>query len=333
MKSTTQLNDVNLRRIFKDLVFGWSDFSHNSETAYLKHLSVFDQVDIEEVRSSFYENAKKRGLPTEEEALKRLKEDELWTPHDEAQVKEQEDFLEGAQASKKELFLKKEIDRANEDILESRKKLAHLISQKEGLLGQTCEKYADGRVSDHYIIQSLYKDSGLKDSFYTQHSVDEMGREEMANIVNIYNNTYSVFTDSRIQEVTLQDFYQPYLPFCENVTNMFSKPLFELSINQVKLVIYSRMFKNIFDNYPKIPDTVKRDPEKVIDYVNAQEKAKDKLKDIDKDGASTVFGATKKDYEYLGIQQTDGDALSKKLKEKGGKMDMKDLMTVLKGEK
>ena len=60
--------------------------------------------------------------------------------------------------------------------------------------------------------------------------------------------------DTNIQKITLQDFYQPYIPFCENVNNMFPKPLFELSINQVKLVIYSRMFKNIFENYPKIPD-------------------------------------------------------------------------------
>jgi chromosome segregation and condensation protein ScpB len=54
---------------------------------------------------------------------------------------------------------------------------------------------------------------------------------------------------------------------------------------------------------------------------------------MDKEGASTVFGATKKDYEYLGIKQTEGDVLAKKLKEKGGKMDMKDLMSVLKSEK
>jgi hypothetical protein len=294
---------------------------------------VFDQVDIEEVRNGFYENAKKRGLPTEEEALKRLEEEEMWTSYDQGKIKEQEGFLKQATTSKKELFLKKEIDRANEDIREAQKKIANLTAQKEGLLGQTCERYADSRVSDHYIIRSLYKDSALKDSFYTQYSVDEMGREEMAEIVRIYNDTYSAFTDNQIQKVTLRDFYQPYLPFCENVTNMFSKPLFELSINQVKLVIYSRMFKNIFDNYPKIPDTIKRDPEKVIDYVNAQEKAKDKLKDMDKEGASTVFGATKKDYEYLGIKQTEGDVLAKKLKEKGGKMDMKDLMSVLKSEK
>ena len=102
MKSTTQPNDVNLRQIFKDLVFGWSSISHNNECAYLKHLSVFDQVDIEEVRNGFYENAKKRGLPTEEEALKRLEEEEMWTPYDQGKIKEQEGFLKQAATSKKE---------------------------------------------------------------------------------------------------------------------------------------------------------------------------------------------------------------------------------------
>jgi len=121
------------------------------------------------------------------------------------------------------------------------------------------------------------------------------------------------------------------MPFSENVNNMFSKPLFELSINQVKLVIYSRMFKNIFENYSKIPDRIKKDPEKIMDYVNAQEKAKDNLKNMDKDGASTIVGAKKEDYDYLGIEGSQENSLSAKLKEKGGKMDMKDLMQVLKG--
>ena len=186
-------------------------------------------------------------------------------------------------------------------------------------------------MSDHFILRSLYKDSSLQEPWYSEEEVGEMTRKEMVEVVRNYNEVYSVFDDINIQKVVLQDFYQPYLPFCEDVTNMFSKPLFELSINQVKLVVYSRMFKNIFEQYSKIPEEIRGDPEKIVDYVNAQEKAKDKLKNLDKDGASTVIGATKEDYEYLGVQQTPGDSLSAKLKEKGGKMDMKDLMGVLKG--
>ena len=87
----------------------------------------------------------------------------------------------------------------------------------------------------------------------------------------------------------------------------------------------------VFENYPNIPDRIKTDPEKIIDYVHAQEKAKDTLKNIDKEGASTIVGAKKEDYEYLGIQQTEGNSLASILKEKGGKMDMKDLMKAVKG--
>lgn len=329
MTSTTQAN-VNFRHLFKDLVFGWSAIKYQGESAFLKHLSVFDQVDIEEVRNSFFNTAKDRGLPTRASALKRLDEEGLWTSREEGKIKEQEDFLINAQNTKKELYLKAEIDRANEDIREARKKIFYLEAERDGLIGQTCEKYADSRVSDHYIVRSLYKDKNLENTYYSQGEVDNMTRGEMSEIVKVYNKSYSIFEDNNIQKVTLQDFFQPYMPFCENVSNMFSKPLFELSINQVKLIIYARMFKNIFENYTKIPDRIKEDPEKILDYVNAQEKAKDKMANIDKDGASTIIGAKKEDYEYLGVQNTGDTSLSARLKEKGGKMDMKDLMDVLK---
>ena len=330
MISTTQVN-VNFRHIFRDIVFGWSQIVHNGNPAYLKHLSVFDQVDIEDVRISYVNKAKERGLPTSAEALARLQEEELWTPHDDSKIAEQKTYLKQVETSKKQLFLKKEIDRTNEEIEAAKKKILEFETQKSALLGQTCEKYADSRVSDHFIIRSLYKDSGLSETYYCEEEVDDMTRPEMTSIVKLYNVAYSAFDDNKIQRVTLQDFYQPYFPFCENVNNMFSKPLFELSLNQVKLIIYSRMFKNIFENYSHIPDRIKSDPEKIFDYVNAQEKAKDKLKNFDKDGASTIVGAKKEDYEYLGIAQTEENTLSAKLKEKGGKMDMKDLMTALKG--
>ena len=329
MISTAQ-PDVNFRPIFKDVVFGWSEIKHKNTLAYLKHLSVFDQVDIEEVRDKFYSKAKKRGLPTKSDALSRLKEEEMWVPADDAKIKEQEEYIKGAEASKKQFYLKKEIDRANEEIEAAKIKLATLLSNKDELLGQTCEKYADSRVSDHYILRSLYKDPQLTEFFYDQKSIDQLTRQEMFAVVKLYNDSYNVFSDTNIQKITLQDFYQPYIPFCENVNNMFPKPLFELSINQVKLVIYSRMFKNIFENYPKIPDEIKGDPDKILDYVNAQEKAKDNLKNFDKDGASTIIGAKKEDYEYLGLAEGSQNTLSAKLKEKGGKMDMKDLMSALK---
>jgi D-arabinose 1-dehydrogenase-like Zn-dependent alcohol dehydrogenase len=90
------------------------------------------------------------------------------------------------------------------------------------------------------------------------------------------------------------------------------------------------MFKNIFESYPKIPETIKKDPSKIIDYVNAQDKAKDVMSNLDKEGASTIVGAKEEDYEYLGYKKTSsGASLSQRLKEKGGRMDMKDLLETM----
>ena len=70
MISTTQAN-VNFRHLFKDIVFGWSEIQYRAESAYLKHLSVFDQVDIEEVRNVL--KKKKCGPLTTTSKLKNKK--------------------------------------------------------------------------------------------------------------------------------------------------------------------------------------------------------------------------------------------------------------------
>jgi hypothetical protein len=289
-----------------------------------------DQVGLEELEEGFFTKAKNKGLPTEEETLTRLKEEGMWTSGDIADLAEQEKYLESLQTSRKQLFLKHEIEDNIKETAKARTKVAELKAAKEELVGQTCEKYARGRVSDHYVLKSFYKDDTFERPCYSAEEMDEIGKEDLLSIVHSYNNKILKFTDDNIQRIILQDFYSPYFPFSDNVMNFYNKPLFELSMNQVKLIVFTRMFKNIFESYPKMPDTVKKEPEKIIDYVNSQDKAKDVMSNLDKDGASTVVGAKKEDYEYLGYKQNPaGTSLSQKLKEKGGRMNMKDLIETM----
>ena len=46
---------------------------------------------------------------------------------------------------------------------------------------------------------------------------------------------------------------------------------------------------------------------------------------LDKDGASTVFGATKEDYEYMGVEKST-NSITQAAKKKGGSLNMSDLM-------
>ena len=323
-------NKVNYRYLFRDIIVGFCEVDIEGETLFVKHLSALDQVDLEVLEEQFFNKAKNRGLPTQEEALERLQEEEMWTKGDQAEINRQQQYVEGVQNARKQLYLKTELDINQKQLKEGEDKLNELLLAKEQLIGQTCEKYSKTRVSDHFVLQSFHKDKELTTLKYTDEEISELPLRELRVIIEAYNSHLTSFTDENIQTVTLQDFYSPCYPFSDNVMNFFNKPLFQLSTNQVKLIVFTRMFKNIFENYPKIPEAIRKDASKIIDYVNAQDKAKDALSNLDKEGASTVIGATKEDYEYLGEQQNpQGRSLSSMLKAKGGKMDMNDLMETM----
>jgi len=326
----SQPKKINLRYIFRDIVQGFSQGIWKGEVVYIKHLSALDQVDLEEIDQSYFERAQKKGLPTREEALGRLKEEELWVNEDQRILEEQQTYLEGVTKTREQLYLKSDLDKNEVQLEEAKIKLLVLESKKEELIGHTCEKYARSRVSDFYILKSFFKDEALLDPLLDQIAIDEITQFEMTSLVKQYNEKVAQIDDDNVQRLTLEDFYAPYFPFADSVMNFYNKPLFDLSALQVKLIVFTRMFKNIFETHPKIPDVIRKDPTKIIDYVNSQDKAKDALSNLDKDGASTVMGATREDYEYLGEQQNpQGRSLSSMLKAKGGKMDMNDLIETM----
>ena len=328
--SSTQKTAVNYRYIFKDIVSGFSEVDYDGQIFFVKHLSALDQVDLEVLEEKFYDKAKKRGLPTEEDILERLEEEEMWLGKDEAEITKQQKYIAQLENTRKQFYLKSDMEANLVQMKEARLKLMELEATKEGLLGQTCEKYSKNRVSDHYILKSFYKDSELTQEAFSVEHIDNLSNNELKMIIFTYNTRLSMFTDDNIQSMALQDFYSPCYPFSDNVMNFFNKPLFQLSTNQVKLIIFTRMFKNIFENYPKIPDSIRKEPSKIIDYVNAQDRSKDVVDNLEKEGASTVMGATQEDYEYLGHKKTpSGASLTDKLKEKGGRMDMRDLIETM----
>ena len=321
---------VNYRYLFRDIVGGFCEVEIKKEKLFIKHFSALDQVDLEVLEEKFYNKAKDRGLPTYDETVERLHEEGVWTEKEEGEVKRQKDYIVGAEGARKQLYLKSELDANEAQLKEGRQVLATLLEGKENCIGQTCEKYAKGRVGDHYILYSFYKDKDLTNLRYTDDEISELSLAELKDVIGAYNLNLGLFTDENIQSMTLQDFYSPCYPFCDNVMNFFNKPLFQLSTNQVKLIVFTRMFKNIFENYPKIPQSIRQDASKIIDYVNAQDRAKDVMSNLDKEGASTVMGATQEDYEYMGYKQAGhGKSLSDMLKAKGGKMNMQDLMETM----
>jgi hypothetical protein len=326
----TQEKSDSLRRAFRDIKRGFSKIHILGNSFYLKHISFDDQIDIDDVYDKYFEEAQERGVPTHEETLERLKEEGEWSDKQEGRIKQQEDFVQQLRNNKKVQYLKKEIQRLNKDIADGIKKLNEMKNERAALFSRTAESYAEERVNDFYILKCLYKDSTLKDLAYSEEEFDDIDSEDLFQIIKEYNKVYSNINDESIQFIVLQDFYNLFMPFAEHAHEFYGKPVCDLSYNQLKLLIYSRYFKNIFSNNDKMPDHIKKDPEKIIDYVNANENAR---KLVDKKGekenaAQTLVGATEEDMEYIGFKAKGEKttSLAEEAKKKGGSLSMEDMM-------
>jgi hypothetical protein len=320
------------KKAFRDIKNGFSEIKVLENFFYLKHLSLEDQVDIDQIYDHYFDEAKSRGVPTNDETLKRLIEEKQWSTKQESLIKQEEDFIDNLNKQKKVLYLKSEIQRVNADIESGQKRLYDLKNTKASFFNRTAESYAEERVNDFYILKCLYKDKSLSKPAFEEDQFDNIDSETLTCIIKQYSEVYKNINDNTIQYLVLQDFFNLYMPFAENPTEFFGKSVCELTYNQVKLLIYSRFFKNVFQQNDKMPQDIKNDPDKIIDYVNANENAKKVIenKNNKENQASSIVGATSEDLEYVGLKAKGQKTLSlaDEAKKKGGSLSMDDMMKI-----
>ena len=325
------LREISLyRKVFRDICRGYSLANIQGEQCYIKHLTTNDQVDLEDIYEKYFEQAKKKGVPTEEDMLELLKRDGQWKAQDDTFIKTQRAFIEGLIKNKKNIVLLSKRQEHEKLIEIEQSKLDEKLILKDSLLGSTCEKYAGAKLSDFYIVKSYFKDKEFTRPFFSEDEFEELSFADVRKLVIQYNSIFDKFSEENIQNLVLTSFYEIYFSFCENCTEFYGKPVCKLSTNQIQLITYTRVFKNILEQNQNIPERIKKDPKALLDFASTSEKEKDRIQEqLDKDGATTVFGATKEDYEYLGVDmdaETKPVSLHEEAKKKGGSLSMEDLI-------
>jgi len=320
----------NLKKAFRDIKNGFSEIKVFENFFYLKHISFEDQVNIDLIYDKYLQQAVSRGVPLHDDVSKNLIEEKQWSDKQESEIKQQELFLDNLYKQKKSLFLKSEIERVNKDISEAQKKLNDLKNTRASLFARSAENYAEERMNDYYILKCLFKTNELKNLAFSETELDELDSESLLEIIKQYNEVYKSINDDSIQKLVLQDFFQLYMPFAENPMEFYGKPVCDLSYNQVKLLVYARFYKNIFQQNENMPADIKQDPEKILDYINANENAKKVMQNNanKENSAESIVGATKEDLQYLNITKPGQKtlSLSDEAKKKGGSLSMDDMM-------
>ena len=315
------------RKLLKEITEGFSSYYIEEKLRYIKHQSTADLVDFDDVYQMYFDRARNKGLPTEEEIFSDLAKDEIWTEKDDAEIDSQKFYLESLIKNKKNVVLKGALQQINNQIKEAEEKVLELTQKKASLVSNSCEMYATNRANDFYIVNSFFKDKELSDPMFTQEEYEYMDGAEASKLIKTYNEFHGRFSEENIQKLTLQGFYRIYYAFSETASDFFGKPILYLTNIQLYFIMYTRIFKNIFEQNDDIPERIMDDPAALLDFANSSEAREEMKKKFDGDNAaSTIVGASQEDMEELGISPNQGVSLSEAAKKKGGSLDMKDLM-------
>lgn len=322
------MDQSGYRKLFKEISKGYSPCFLGGRTFYIKHQSSNDLVDFDDIYNLYLDKAISRGLETKQEILDSLDKEGVWTSKDESGIESQSFYVESLRRNKKNIVLKSALTKINDQLKEAEEKLKELEEKKSRLISNSAEQYALNRANDFYIYNSFYKDKDLNNRLYSQEEFDYINNKEVSDMIVLYNTFHEKFKDENIQNLAIQDFYKIYYHFSETCQDFFGRPVVDLTNFQINLILYTRIFKNIFDQHDDIPERIKHDPAALLDFANSSEARENMKKKFDDDraGGSTIVGATQEDLEELGLNQGTGKTLSQAAKEKGGTLSMKDLM-------
>jgi hypothetical protein len=310
-----------------DIFDGRTAFDLNGQRLFFRHFTIRDQNSIASSYEKYKQIAIKKGIETEEQIYKRLKDDGDWSNDDDLKIAELETYVKNLKNTKEKLFLPSQKENHQKLIDEQQSELSLLLFRKSELVRTSAEGYANKMANEEFLRTLIYEDSNLNKLKYSDEDFGSLTSDDIAELSKAYFRISSDLSDLNIQNIVLQDFFNIYLSACENPYHFFGKFIHQLTAYQMKLLLYGRIFNNIFQYHDDIPDDIKKDPQAIFDFVDSK-KNRENFQSQNKDGATAIFGATSSDLEILDPSARKV-SLSEEIKKSGGSLNMEQMMKLM----
>jgi len=300
----TETDSALLRRIYTEVCRGYTQSVFNGQSVYIKHLSVFDQTDIDDYYKIVLDEIITRKIPTEEQRKAFLESKKLWTKKDDFDIQQEKNYLDNLRRTRAKAALKLQANQLDKQIEEANIKINKLIFKRDNLIGLTAEKVADQKTQYEYIRLSFYKDKDFKYPLFDKNDIYNLNEDECEQLLTKYIESVERFSHKNLKKISIQDFFTNYFYLCgDDIYNFFQKPIVNLTNYQVNLLHYGKYFKSILTNH-EIPRDLLDDPDKIEDFVGRATNAKNVIEkaSVSKGGRVGIVGATAEDFAALGVQ-------------------------------
>lgn len=296
-----EFSKEKLKLLYSDLLRGYCILSYKNHIIKIKHFTYFDIADFDLKYNEFFEKARKEGVQTINEREQYLIEEGSWSVEKNKQIKDNHLFIAGMKETKAKLFRQAEIEEIDKTIQDIENKVKLLEEERFNLLQFTAETFAGKKITEYQIFKSFTLDDAL---FFSQDEFNNLTDQELAFIVNLYNEKFMHFNERNFKRIALSNFFLNSFYLCkDNPFIFYGKPIVQLTLFQVELFGHGVYFKHILSNsQSKPPANIMDDPDALINWNNSSKSVKEQIDKGKK--PEDLVGLTNKDREMLGINPT-----------------------------
>lgn len=299
--------DTNLRRIYAEVCRGYSEARYLDEPIFVKHLTIFDQTEIDSLREEAFEAAAKRGMLTEEQKLKWLETKGLWTKKEELELAMQRGYVENLEKTRSTRSLAWQIKQVDGQLVGARNKLHELTGKRIRLVGLTTEQVADQKVQYEYMRLSFFGELAMKTPLFARDDLNALDDQTVETLLSIYIRAVTQFSPENLRKIAIAPFFVNYFYLCgDDIKSFFGKPIVDLTYYQTNILSYGQYFKSIMTQND-VPKEHADDPDKIEDYIRRSRNMRTMMAKTDANADRVaLIGATSQDIKDLGLN--DGSA-------------------------
>jgi hypothetical protein len=320
------LNEELYISIVGEVFDGYTEVVFRGNPVYIKHYNIRDQRYIQKYYDKYKNIAVQKGLQTEKERIDESKKDDIWSDEDDLKIVNLENEIINLSRTQKQIFLPSQKKEMGDQIDSKNQEIFRLKTKRKEILGKTAEDYASVRSNEEMLRYFIFEDKELTKNLFTEDEFSELDDYELMFFMKQQNDISERLSELNIQKAVLRPFFSIYLSQCENINDFYGKAIVLLSVYQLKVALFARMFFNIFQYVEDIPDNIRDDPEKLLAYSDMQKNKGAGQSHIRDDAdATTFFGATEQDMKSLA---GDGRQISlhDELEKNGGSLNMEQMM-------
>tara|TARA_R110000751_G_scaffold73100_2_gene148026 strand:+ start:7714 stop:8727 length:1014 start_codon:yes stop_codon:yes gene_type:complete len=328
-------NDIYLKykNLYRDIIFGYSEerFRSNKKKVYIKHLNDLETGQSERKHQDFIFLAKERGLKSEDESIKFLIEEKIWSKDKEDRILYLEDKVSSLKNTKYKLIIKSQLSQLEAEIKPVSDELYILSRERMDNVGMTAENFANKKISEMTIQSSFFKDRSFDNLFYSEEEFDYLEQAEVNEALSMYGGMVSKkFAGDEIKRVAVCPFFMNVYAICgDNPYNFFGKPILNLTNIQVSLMSQAKYFKGLMSNHKSPPEDYYKSPDKIIEWFELQSKTaevKDSMENRGEAGGKTLIGANKDEIKSMESEEEGVMNLNKQIEKHGGSMEFEEIL-------